>query len=83
MRFRIEAICPFSDSPIKRKEILAILPLTVGVLEKPALPPTWEKCPGKKWRVAKRPSNRIRARLGLQAGVTDFSVCEHMGHLVE
>jgi hypothetical protein len=82
-RFQIENICPHSKSPVKRNELLAIMPLTVPISAIPAVKAKDEECTGERFRIPRHSANRIRALVGLSPGETDFSVCEHMGHLIE
>lgn len=86
MRFRITGLCPFQESELtayQRREILALLPLTIRIVKKPAHPPP-NGCTLKKYRVPNAVANKVRAKIGLQPEpYRDFSVCEHMGHVIE
>jgi len=81
-KFLIETTCPYSTSGVISKKILGILPLKVALSRKrPRCPPNG--CEKKKYVVTKADGNEIRALVGLPPGLSDFSVCEHMGHLIE
>jgi hypothetical protein len=86
MKFRVEGICPFQKPelhPALIQKIESILPMTIQVLKRPAHPPP-NGCALKKYRVPSRVANRVRSRIGFNLpSARDFSVCEHMGHLIE
>ncbi len=85
MKFRVERICPFDKSEYSKalqERIGSLLPLTIRVNKKPVHPPP-SGCVLKKYRVPSLEGNRIRAKLGSPQSPQDFSVCEHMGHVIE